>query len=184
MGADPAAAFLRDRFLNWQCRLRKKAVREQGGRPSPGMRPRVLLLDGRELAPAVTVLLIERDAQASTDQFRHIVRKTNDPRERYAAGLRVLSASHYQDPSTFGDVLTALFSAESAAARELLGAARCVLEFEEGAQGFGVPCAVAELAEGEAAWEATYWHNHLFNPEPPNRVRILAFVPDWGAAEA
>ena len=33
---------LRDHFLAWQCRIRQIAMRQDGGRPSPGMRPRVL----------------------------------------------------------------------------------------------------------------------------------------------
>ena len=36
------AAKRRDSFLDWQCRIRQVAMREEGGRPSPGMRPRVL----------------------------------------------------------------------------------------------------------------------------------------------
>jgi len=32
---------LRDQFVGWQCRLRQLAVRQDGGRPSAGMKPRV-----------------------------------------------------------------------------------------------------------------------------------------------
>ena len=38
-----AAKTLRDDFLAWQCRIRQIAMRQDGGRPSPGMRPRDLL---------------------------------------------------------------------------------------------------------------------------------------------
>ena len=40
---------LRDHFLAWQCRIRQIAMRQDGGRPSPGMRPRVLNTAGREV---------------------------------------------------------------------------------------------------------------------------------------
>ncbi len=43
----PAKGDIRDHFLAWQCRIRQMAMREQGGRPSPGMRPRVLTVAGR-----------------------------------------------------------------------------------------------------------------------------------------
>ena len=39
---EPAAQALRDEFIGWQCRIRQIAVREGGGRPSSGMRPRVV----------------------------------------------------------------------------------------------------------------------------------------------
>ena len=40
---------IRDRFLAWQCLIRQTAMREQGGRPSPGMRPRVLDTSGSKV---------------------------------------------------------------------------------------------------------------------------------------
>ena len=36
----PPADRIRDHFLGWQCRIRQIAMRQEGGRPSPGMRPR------------------------------------------------------------------------------------------------------------------------------------------------
>lgn len=35
-----AAKTLRDDFIAWQCRIRQIAMRQDGGRPSPGMRDR------------------------------------------------------------------------------------------------------------------------------------------------
>jgi len=49
-----AAKTLRDDFLAWQCRIRQIATRQDGGRPSAGMRPRVRDRSGRELSPALT----------------------------------------------------------------------------------------------------------------------------------
>ena len=67
---------MRDHFLAWQCLIRQSAMREQGGRPSAGMRPRVADLEGRELAPALTVLLIPNEPEESTAFFRFQVMKT------------------------------------------------------------------------------------------------------------
>src|SRR5262245_24708716 len=43
---------LREDFLAWQCRIRQIAMRQDGGRPSPGMRPRVLDTTEHEFASA------------------------------------------------------------------------------------------------------------------------------------
>ena len=61
---------MRDGFIGWQCRIRQHAFRTQGGRPSPGMRPRVLDADGGEISPGVTVLLIEEEPAETIAQFR------------------------------------------------------------------------------------------------------------------
>ncbi|GFO81082.1 MAG: hypothetical protein A49_07090 [Methyloceanibacter sp.] len=57
---------LKDRFLEWQCQLRKTAMREQGGRPAQGMCPRVLMQSGEERLPALTVLLAREAPEEST----------------------------------------------------------------------------------------------------------------------
>jgi hypothetical protein len=175
---------LRDHFVGWQCRLRRQVVRREGGRPSPGMRPRVTRTDGSEIAPAITVLLLENEPAATTDVIRHIVRRTHDPRQRYENGLRFLSAAHYQDAQAFSDVLTGLFSVDSTVAAALVAEGRCVLHFEQGTQGYQIPCTVRELEEEDDAYQATYWHNSLFNPARPPEVRLLAFDPDWARASA
>ncbi|MFQ5785852.1 MAG: hypothetical protein ACE5H8_13670 [Alphaproteobacteria bacterium] len=173
---------LRDHFLGWQCRLRQHAMRRFGGRPSPGMRPRVMREHGGEIAPAMTVLLVERDPAESVGLFRHVVRKTHDPERRYRDALRMLSSAYFQQPRSFSDVMTALFSRESAVADTLVSEGRCRLEFEQYGQRYRVPCTVAELASGDPSFEATYWHNHMFNPAMPGAMRVLAFTPDWRRA--
>ena len=157
-------------------------MRQQDGRPSPGMRPLATREDGRLIAPGVVVLLAERHPGASTDTFRHIVRKTQDPFERRQAGLRVLASAYYEDPGDFSGAMTALFPAGSEAAAAFVEAGRCLLHFEQKGQGFRIPCRVGELGEDDPAYQATYWHNHLFNPAPPPAIRMLAFYPDWAGA--
>ncbi len=174
---------LRDRFLGWQCRLRQLAVRRFGGRPSPGMRPRVLDAGGAELAASIIVLLLPREPAEATAQFRHMVRRSHDPRERHGAALKYLQATHYQYPHEFSDRPTALFAADSRLAATLAAAGRCVLDFREASQSYRVPCAVAPLAPEAEAWQATYWHNAMFNHNLPRDVTVLGFTPDWSAAE-
>ena len=142
------------------------------------------LPDGGDVADAITVLLVRTDPNESTGAFRHIVQRTHDPVERHEAAVRILSAAHYQHPSEFSDILTALFAVDSAAAATLLGAGICVLTFEQFNQRYRLPCTVLELDHREPAWQATYWHNRMFNDSMPGEVRILAFTPDWNGARA
>ena len=173
---------IRAAFLNWQCRLRKRVLREQGGRPSPGMRPSVTLRDGGQISSAITVLLADPEPAATAAMLRHLGRKSQDPQRRYEEGLRFLSSSYYQYPENFSGDLTAVFSADSSVAETLLVEGFCVLRFEEPSKVFQAPCEVRELALDLAAYQMTYWHNFLFNPALPPQVRILVFYPDWTQA--
>jgi hypothetical protein len=181
---EPLPLHLRDEFIAWQCRIRQFAMRQDGGRPSPAMRPGVLDSSGREILPALTVLLIPRDPAESTAFFRFQVMKTQDPRDLYDRALGFLQADYFQRPSAFGDVLTAVFPADSGAAERLLRDGRCMLEFAQFSHGYRLPCAAFETEAGEAIREATLWHNRLFNPSLPDDVLVLGFRPDWKAAEA
>lgn len=173
---------LRDDFIKWQCRIRQRSVREHDGRPSPGMQPRVLDAAGKELAAAITLLVIETDPRQRTALFRHQFLKTHDAAERRAKAIEVLAAEHFQHPGLFSDTMTALFGPQSALAGRLLAERRCVLEFAERGKAVRLPCDVAELAKAHASYQATYWHNHLFNPNLPPGIRILTFAPDWAHA--
>ena len=181
---EAAQAALRDHFLGWQCRLRQLAVREAGGRPSSGMRPKLRLGEAGPPLGAITTLILRRAPAEATAQFRHMVRKTQDPAERYAGALEMLAAAYYQRPREFSDQLTALFGPGSEIAERVLSAGRCRLAFEQYSQSYTLPCSVRALAEDDPAYQATYWHNALFNPALPGGVRVLGFQPDWALAEA
>lgn len=181
---DPASAALRDHFLGWQCRIRQLAVRQAAGRPTPGMEPRALRPDGTEIAPRVTVLIVPKDPTETTRQLRHMGRRTHDPLARYKSAIGLLSSAYFQRPHEFSDVMTALFSGGSPVAVALLAEGRCVLEFEQYNQSYRIPCVVAALDRDHPAYQATYWHNFLFNPHIPPDSRILAFIPDWTQASA
>jgi len=176
---EPAAAALRDEFIGWQCRIRQMSVRQAGGRPSSGMRPRVLTPSGDAIAAGVTVLIIESEPQESTTLFRFQYLKTQDPVERYDKILEILADSYFQQPRNFDGTMTALFGSPSAVAARLLNHGRCVLEFGQYGQAYRLPCRVAELAETDNLYQATWWHNRMFNANTPAAVRILAFNPDW-----
>ena len=171
-------------FIGWQCRLRQLAARQDGGRPSAGMRPRITTPDGDELSAGtgVIVLISEIEPQNSTQQFRYQYLKTQDPNERYNKVLEFLQAGYFQEPGRFSDVLTALFAQGSVLAQRLLERQRCVLEFDQYSQRYRIPCTVTRLAPAHPRHQATFWHNRLFNHQQPASVEVLAFTPDWAHA--
>jgi hypothetical protein len=183
-GKHPSADAIRDHFLAWQCLIRQIAMREQGGRPSPGMRPRVLDPNGQELAPALTVLLIPNEPEESTAFFRFQVMKTPDPRDVYERALAFLQADFFQNPETFSDRLVTVLPRDAALADALLDERACVLEFVQLRQNYRIAAEVRALKSGHAAREAAIWHNRLFNPALPDNVHVLEFRPDWLTVEA
>ena len=176
---DPAARSLRHEFLGWQCRIRQLSVRQAGGRPTLGMRPRVTLPPGETNQGHIVVLIRKKASQEVTNRFQHLVRRTRDPAERHDSALRFLAAAYYQRPDEFSDDMTALFAPRSVLVDRLVEATRCTLDFEQFDQHYRLRCQVKELAESDRAFQFTYWHNSLFNPAIPGDARVLGFQPDW-----
>ncbi len=164
-------------FIAWQCRLRKMSMRELGGRPTVGMSAGVYSVSGGEEQSRMNFLIVRKDSGARTGEFRHIVRKTRDPSEWVKNGLRILSELHYHESDQFDNRLTALFSLDSELAAALLEAGRCRLKFVQDSVDYEFDFDVAALAAGDEYFEATYWHNRLFNPTLPGNVQVLSFNP-------
>jgi hypothetical protein len=165
------------RFIAWQCRLRKLSMRELGGRPTAGMSAGVYSVSGGDEQSRMNFLILRKDSAMRTGEFRHIVRKTQDPGEWVKNGLRILSELHYHETGQFDNTLTALFSLDSSLAAALLDAGQCRLLFGEGSVDYGFDFDVAALNVGDEYFEATYWHNRLFNPTLPGNVQVLSFTP-------
>ena len=170
-------------FLSWQCRIRQHAVRRDGGRPSSGMRPELLLGDGSTSLGRIVVLIVKREWEAPTARFRFMAEKTHDPADRYDAALKFLQADYYQQAQSFSEQLTALFGSASGWVERLTAAGSCVLSFEQYGQSYRLECAVRALDENEGSYQLTYWHNRLFNPAMPGDVRVLGFEPDWASGK-
>jgi len=175
----PAQAATREGFLRWQCRVRQFAARRAAGQPAPGMRPTVLTLERTELADGIITVLVERDPERSIDLFRQIYRRTHDPAERRAAMLETLAGAYFQQPMRFSDTLTSLFLSGSALAARFTAAADCLLVFDDGITRFSLTCRVDDLGRKHPFYQATWYHNALFNPNLPGDARVLAFIPDW-----
>jgi len=166
-----------DDFMRWQCRLRMRAMRELGGKPTDGMTAGISSVNGGDEQARINFLIIRKDSAARTDEFRHIVRKTPDSSQWLKNGLLILAERHYQHAGDFDSELTALFSLESQVAYALIKAGQCRLSFAEGGIFHEFDFDVRSLDQEDALFAATYWHNHLFNPTLPGRVRVLGFAP-------
>jgi hypothetical protein len=164
-------------FISWQCRLRKMSMRELGGRPGAGMSAGVYSISGGDEQSRMNFLIVRKDAQARTDEFRHIVRKSPDSSQWVKNGLRILSELHYHEDREFENQLTALFSLDSDLAYALLKAGECHLKFVQDSVKHAFDFDVVSLGQDDAAFQATYWHNRLFNPTLPGKVRVLGFMP-------
>ena len=171
-------------FIGWQCRLRQLAVRKDDGRPSAGMQATLALNSTDPNLGPVNTGLVKSGAVEITDEFRHIVRKTHDPNLRHQAAIKLLSSAYYQHPKEFDDKLTATFALRSELADQLLEAEECEMYFQQYQQQFKLCCSVTSLDENDAAYQATYWHNRMFNPVMPAAIQVLQFKPAWKSCTA
>ncbi len=169
-------------FMTWQCRLRQIAMREDGGRPSGGMTPRVLDMDGNELADSIVVVLVRENPLESTEFLKFQVQKHNAPEDIYKKSLTYLQSSHYHQSAEFADEMTAQFASTSPFAEDLIERGEVQLEFEQFSQRYLIPCRVHRLLPEEPAFQATLWHNRVFNPSLGDDVTIIGFQPDWATA--
>jgi hypothetical protein len=173
---------LKTQFLAWQCRIRQMAARQHGGRPTPGMCPRVLNASGEVILPAMTALIIPVEPHESTAFFRFQVQKSPDPRKVYESALSYLQSEYFIVPAEFSDEMTALFAPGSKMAAELVKARQCLLEFAQYSQTWRLSCAVRRLPSRSPERQATIWHNRAFNRDLPGDAAVLGFRPDWRSA--
>ncbi|MBN34564.1 MAG: hypothetical protein CMM46_07260 [Rhodospirillaceae bacterium] len=174
---------LQERFMAWQCLIRQHAMRRDGGRPSDAMEPLVITVYGEELGHVRTVIA-ERDPHDTTAQFRHIVKRTNDPSERFDKAMQFLSSAYFQKARQFEPRLLAVFAPGSPGAARLTADGRCTMVFQQFNQSYRLPCSVERLANDDTFAEAVFWHNAMFNPSLPPDSQRVAFTPLWDEGTA
>ncbi len=175
---------IQDYFIGWQCRVRGFAMRNEGGRPTNGMRPSISLPNGNELSAAAILLLLPVELRTNIQQYRYLVLKTHDPQERLNKAIQLFSSSFYQNIEDFDGTLTGLFSSNSAVVETLANEKKAVIHFSHQQQQFTVPCNIIVYSKKDEAYQFTHWHNKLFNPKIPPDISILGFEPDWTKAIA
>jgi len=111
-------------------------------------------------------------------------KQTNDPAQRREKAIEFLSSAYYQKAQEFSDVLTATFPPASQGATKLKDAERCRLTFEAHGQRFDFDCEATQFVRGDPIYEATWWHNALFNPNMHPETIVLGFKPDWATSSS
>ena len=146
------------------------------------MCPRVVDGEGRVLAERIVVLLIRENPLESTEFLKFQVQKHNAPEDIYKKALTFLQSTHYHRAIEFSDEMTGLFSAGSQLVEQLLVEGKCVLQFKQYGQHYNLPCRIRLMVTSEPSYQATIWHNRVFNPNLPDDVAIVGFQPDWDEA--
>jgi len=175
----PKNSELMEQFMRWQCRIRQIAMRENEGMPDDSISPAVTLAG--ESAPLGQIITIfsKWGEFSKTPEMMQMVKATNDPAQRRDKAIRFFSEMYYQHPREFSDVLTATFVPDSEGAKKILDAGECGLHFSAYNQEYKLHCKVLALEESHELYQATWWHNLLFNPTLHPDTTILAFEPDW-----
>jgi hypothetical protein len=171
-------------FLGWQCRIRQLSARRQDGKPSAAMLPDLTLRGEDEPLGAIVTVMSKLPQYSRTLELKHIYQKTNDPKQRRDDALKIIQEMYYQIPEEFSDVLTATFAPGSQGAEAMLSAGFGRLDFEEFRQTYSIPVRIARLTANDPLYQATYWHNAMFNPSIDPNLTIIGFQPDWSTAKS
>lgn len=180
----PSDVRLRDAFLRWQCRARQLAMRQAQGRPDAAVTPDLFIGGNPQPFGQIITLLNKAPTNSTTAEFQHMGRATHDPAQRREKALTFLSASYYQKHREFSDTLTASFQPGSPSADTIRQSGSCHLRFDAYNQRFDLACNVHGLGTQHPLYQATWWHNFLFNPQLAPGSVVLAFMPDWQASSA
>ena len=146
------------------------------------MRPVLELAN--QVAGPVHVQIVKRHSEEATREFRFMIQKTQDCQARYENAVRFLAEYYYQIPDEFDEELTAVYAIDSEIAQQIVDIGQCILHFDQGNQRYDLHCTTRFLDRQNAKYQATYWHNHLFNQAMPGLVRIIGFTPDWALSSS
>jgi hypothetical protein len=179
----PTALPLKTAFMRWQCRVRQTAMRERNGQPDDAVMPAVTVSGETEPLGHVITVMSKSESYSKTPELMHMVKHTNDPAQRRQKALAFFQEAHYQKPEEFSDTLTATFAPGSEGAARILDAGECVLDFTAYGHGFRLHCRAHRLQPREQLFQATWWHNSLFNPNMNPETIFVGFEPDWSKSE-
>ena len=154
-------------------------MRENFGRPDGAIKPRLTLNRDSEPVGNIITVLSKNPSHSKTPEMRHMVQSIFDPSQRRDKAIQFFSEIYYQKPRQFSDTLTAAFSPDSPVAEVICAAKACSLTFDSYGQRFDLDCTVSTLTKKNPLFQATWWHNLLFNPNLNSHIAILGFEPDW-----
>ena len=175
---------LRNAFLRWQCRVRQIAMRENMGHPDDAITPALTLPGETEPTRHIITVLSKAPPFSTTPELQHMFRCTHDPAQRREKAIRFFAEIYYQKAREFSDILTATFPPVSPGAADISAAGNCALTFEAYGQRYDLLCKVWTLDKTNPLYQATWWHNMLFNPNMHPNTLIIGFEPDWAHSTA
>ncbi|MCY4446045.1 MAG: hypothetical protein OXC02_06270 [Rhodobacteraceae bacterium] len=173
---------LRKEFLKWQCRVRQIIIREHSGQPDESITPEVSFFqESRKSFRCVTVL--NRNLSQSVNQeLIHMNKANHDLIKRREKAIQFFGERYYQKPDWFSDILTSTFVTGSERYQSLVAEKRCMLQFNAFNHEFNLACRIKVYQPNEHSWQATYWHNLLYNPYLLPTIAVIGFVPDWDSS--
>ena len=183
-GKNSTSNSLKLAFLRWQCRVRQIAMRENGGRPDSSITPALILSGAKSPLVRLVTVISKLPDYSKVSEMRHMVKSTHDPAQRRGEAVEFFSGGYFQAASEFSDILTATFSPESKQVEEIISNINCLLVFEKYGQRFDVFCMASLLSFEHPYFQATWWHNMLFNSRLHPKTVILGFQPQWAKSSA
>lgn len=170
---------LKNAFLFWQCKVRQIIMREKMGQPDLAIRPTLFFSEKDEPLRQLTVLISRHVQYSMTPEMQHIVRSTPDPAQRREKAVKLFAATYFAEPKEFSDILTATFQPASPMVDFICSLSKCSLLFEGYGKKFILYCEASRVEVDSPLFEATWWHNLLFNPYLHPETAILSFKPKW-----
>ena len=171
---------LKSTFMFWQCKVRQIIMREEMGCPGVAISPKLFSAEKEEPLRRLIVLISRKPPYSMTPEMPHIFRSTHDPAQRREKAVELFASTYYREPKEFSDVLTATFLPASPEANLICSLAKCFLVFEGYGKKFNLCCEASQLDVDSPLFQATWWHNLLFNPYLNPKTIILSFKPKWG----
>ena len=173
---------IKNSFMKWQCRVRQIIMRDNYGKPDASIMPDVLLnQDKINLGKIITVL--SKDIPFSKlPEMKHISKVNFDLSKRREKAIQLFSEYYYQSYKEFSPVLTATFQPDSSGIRKIIKSKICSLVFGAYNHNFKLDCEVKLLRKVDPLYQATWWHNSLFNSNLHPDTLILAFNVNWSSS--
>ena len=159
-------------------------MRENFGRPDGAIKPRLTLNTNSGPIGDIITVLSRTPSHSKTPEMRHMVQSIFAPSQRRDKAIQFFSEIYYQKFQQFSDTLTAAFSPDSPMAEVICATKACLLIFESYGQRFDLNCTVSTLTKNNPLFQATWWHNKLFNPHLLPDTVILSFEPVWSRSSA
>ena len=173
-------AELKMRFLKWQCLMRQALMREDMGQPNDAITPELVQTDNEQSQGRFISLISKDESHSLLPELRHIANKTHDPALRRQAAIQFFSAEYYQKAAEFSDRLTAVFAPQARERAHFIDEmGDWMLKFNGFGHQFNLFCRAHLLSRQDYLFQASWWHNFMFNPNLQAESVILAFIPDW-----